>query len=287
MEIDTSWDSLFNPGKATEFFTPQASQFEVEAPGYSPINAWWLAEISRLVYKQETAEDPHFQGRTRRQILNEAGLEEVAFIHSPDTQCAILKPLDPKAPPFVVLVFRGSHDLRSWLTNIRTRPVARPPYGGLVHQGFGDALEGVIEEIEGALRDLPGPVFYTGHSLGAALATLAAARKPPRAVYAFGSPRVGNKEFKDSLAKKTKLYRVVHSRDIVATAPPAELGFDHCEELHYITRDGRFLVNPKGDLTDAQRFSLFQPGWHLLRAPEELADHAPINYVTRLRSALG
>jgi pimeloyl-ACP methyl ester carboxylesterase len=287
MPIDDSWDALFNPGQATEFFTPLASQFEVDATDYSPINAWWLAEISRLVYKQESAEDPGFQGKTRCQILNEAQLQEVKFIYRPDAQCAIVTPMAAAAPPFVVLVFRGSYNLRSWLTNLKTNPVAMAPYPGHVHAGFRDALEGVIEEIEGALRDLPGPVFYTGHSLGAALATLAAARKPPRAVYAFGSPRVGNKEFKDSLAKKTKLYRVVHSRDIVATAPPAELGFDHCEELHYITRDGRFLVSPTDDLTDAHRFSLFQPGWHLLRAPEELADHAPINYVTRLRSAFG
>jgi hypothetical protein len=285
MTIDDSWEALFNPGAATEFFQQPLPPFEAEATAYSPINAWWLAEISRLIYKQETEEDRNFRGQTRRQILKEANLEEVKFIHHPLAQCAVIKPLDDS---FAALVFRGSHDLRDWLTNIHTCPVAWPPHPGLVHEGFRDALESVIEEVDSTLKDLPGPLFYTGHSLGAALATLAAARKPPQAVYAFGSPRVGNKEFLATLGP-TKVYRVVHSRDLVATAPPARLGFDHCEELRYITRDGRVLLNPTNEHTDPHRPFSLHPDWHLdrlVRPPEEMADHAPINYVTRLRSAL-
>jgi pimeloyl-ACP methyl ester carboxylesterase len=249
---------------------------------YSPVNAWWLAEISRLIYKQEADEIPGFQGKTRREILNEANLEEVKFIHQPLAQCAIVKPLDTAASPFAVLVFRGSHDPRDWKTNFNSRPVEWSPYPGRVHAGFRDALECVVEEIDSVLGTLPGPAFYTGHSLGAALATLAAARKPPRAVYAFGSPRVGNSEFHASLAP-TKVYRVVNSRDIVAIAPPPELGFGHCGELRYLTREGGILVDPTEDHVDQHR--PFRLEWQrLLRAPEELADHAPINYVTRLRA---
>lgn len=50
------------------------------------------------------------------------------------------------------------------------------------------------------LAKLGCPVFYTEHSLGAALATLAAARRAPKAGYAFGSPRVGNQAFTSTLA---------------------------------------------------------------------------------------
>jgi len=148
----------------------------------------------------------------------------------------------------------------------------------------------VVDEIDRVLAGFPCPAFYTGHSLGAALATLAAHHRRPQAVYTFGSPRVGDAAFLASFGG-TAIYRVVNSRDLVATLPPARLGFSHVGELHYMTRDGRTLLDPADDLTDQHRPFVFEPRWqnelHLLtEPPEEMADHAPISYVTRLRAAL-
>ena len=284
MVLDPRWEALLNPGRATSFFAlPHAGQFEPEATAYSPVNAWWLAELSRLIYKQEKDEVADFQGHTRRELLNAAGLEEVRFIRRPLAQCAVVQPSDPAAPPFAVLVFRGSYELRSWLTNLQSRPVEWRPHPGRVHQGFKDALECVVEEIDAVLGGVAGPVFYTGHSLGAALATLAAAWKPPRAVYAFGSPRVGDQEFLQTLGQ-TKLYRVVNSRDVVPTLPPAQFGFAHGGELRYITREGKILVAPAEDPREPRRF--FEPQLLEGAPPEDLADHAPLDYVTRLRAVL-
>jgi len=294
MSLDTSWEALVHPERATDFFAgPEPAGFDVEAPGYSALNAWWLAEISRLVYRRELDEESGFTGETRRAILNRAGLDEVAFIHEPLAQCAIVKPLDPAEPQFVVLVFRGSHDLLDWLTNLKTLPVSWATAPGQVHEGFRNALECVVERIDRALGGFSCPAFYTGHSLGAALATLASFRGPEgsvRAVYAFGSPRVGDAAFLAALNAKTKVYRVVHSRDVVATLPPELLGFAHAGELHYITRHGELLVDPAEEQMDRQQPFLFDSSLHhpasLLEPPEDLADHAPINYVTRLRAAL-
>jgi triacylglycerol lipase len=273
--MDTSWEALFNPGAATDFFVSPLPRFEIEATGYSPANAWWFAEISRLIYKQDAEK--------RAQLFTAAGLREVKFVDHPLAQCAIVKARDDS---FTVLVFRGSHNLADWLTNLQTAPGVWPPHPGHVHQGFRDALESVIEEVDGGLKDVTGRLYYTGHSLGAALATLSAAHKPPQAVYAFGSPRVGNQEFLATLGR-TKMYRVVNSRDLVATAPPANLGFDHCEELRYISRDGQVFLNPTNEHTDPYRPFFLHPNWHkLVSPPEEMADHAPINYVTRLRAAI-
>lgn len=283
--MDNSWESLFNPGAATDFFASPPAPFDARATEYSPVNAWWMAEISRLIYKRETAEDPEFRGRTRNQFLNEVGLEEIQFIHQSPAQCAIVRARDRS---FTVLVFRGSHNLGDWLTNMNTAPDEWRPHPGRVHKGFRNALKSVIDEIDSALKDVSGPLYYTGHSLGAALATLAAAHRPPLAVYAFGSPRVGDPEFLETLGR-TKVYRVVNSRDLVATAPPAELGFDHCKELRYLTRDGQVLLDPDDRHTDPHRPFWLEKGWHLDRLvgpPEEMADHSPINYVRRLRAAI-
>ena len=76
------------------------------------------------------------------------------------------------------------------------------------------------------------PIFYTGHSLGAAFATLAVARYPPRAVYTFGSPRVGNEAFAASL-QVVPIHRVVDNKDAVVLLPPEAMGFRHVDLLTY------------------------------------------------------
>ena len=136
-----------------------------------------------------------------------------------------------------------------------------------VHEGFRKALDSVWGEIEAELELLPEncPVFYTGHSLGAALATLAAANHPPRALYTFGSPRVGNQLFVDSL-NKVPIYRIVDDEDFVANLPPGGMGFQHAGEEQKLF----------GDQANHSHHHFFDP-------PKPLADHAPANYVDRIR----
>lgn len=46
MDFDNSWDGLLKPGDATVYFDNLSQEkFQVEAASYSPINAWWLAEL--------------------------------------------------------------------------------------------------------------------------------------------------------------------------------------------------------------------------------------------------
>jgi len=75
----------------------------------------------------------------------------------------------------------------------------------------------------------------TGHSLGAALATLAAidiveiAQKNITFLYNFGSPRVGNPEFAQNFDKMfPHMYRVVNYKDIIPhLAPENSLGLEY------------------------------------------------------------
>ena len=216
--FDNSWRALARPDTAEGYFHLSAvPAFEPESRAYRPANAWWLAELSRLIYRRDS----------RDTILARVGLCERRFFDRDSTQGALLETVPGRhAAPFAVLVFRGTLDIRDWLANLHILPW-RWPGGGFVHGGFAEALDAVWDEIAAALEQVRVPLFYTGHSLGAALATLAAARMPPHAVYTFGSPRVGDAGFARHLAD-VPVYRLVNHCDLVPTVPPpGPLKFRH------------------------------------------------------------
>ena len=170
------------------------------------------------------------------------------------------------------------------------------PQGGLVHEGFQEALDDVWAEIETVLDgglDGGTPVFYTGHSLGGALATLAASRRPPRAVYTYGAPRVGDRDFVATL-EDVPFFRVVNNRDVVTRLPPSlpHLKLVDAGELHYIAHDNRMLVDPSEEVVEQDRRKAAEEledtvdrrRW--FDPPQKLADHSPINYVTHLERYL-
>ena len=78
------------------------------------------------------------------------------------------------------------------------------------------------------------PIYITGHSLGGALAQIAAAElgdDQVAACYTFGSPRVGNMYF--DLWVKTPSYRVVNYADIVPQVP-LPIGYRHSGDARYL-----------------------------------------------------
>ena len=81
----------------------------------------------------------------------------------------------------------------------------------------------------------------TGHSLGAALATLAADRYGNvQGLYTYGSPRVGDRNFKEDF--NVNAYRFVNNSDIVTKVPPAGT-YLHVGELKYIDSEGTIHDN--------------------------------------------
>ncbi|KAJ3139080.1 translocase of outer mitochondrial membrane [Physocladia obscura] len=67
-------------------------------------------------------------------------------------------------------------------------------------------------------------IWFTGHSMGASLATLVLAHMLIKGCYTFGSPKCGDSQFATLLAKNLTsnqivLYRVVNSNDIVSSFP--------------------------------------------------------------------
>jgi Lipase (class 3) len=162
--------------------------------------------------------------------------------------------------------------------------------GGMVHRGFAEALDHILADLKAAVDQCKGRVLYTGHSLGAALATLFATVRPPDFLYTFGSPRVGNAEFVSAM-KKVNHHRFVHCCDIVARIPPekvAEVTYEHCGRLYYIERNGLLSREPDDGVMEKDRIIaaadyVVDYSWRIGNvAVRELADHAPINYVTAL-----
>lgn len=97
-----------------------------------------------------------------------------------------------------------------------------------LHQGFSEAAGTVQSRVEDAIRrgGAEKPLFFTGHSLGGALAMISALRTGDAkitAVYTFGGARAGDRRFFDSYGANLRscTYRLVHGKDIVASVPPS------------------------------------------------------------------
>ena len=69
-------------------------------------------------------------------------------------------------------------------------------------------------------------MYFTGHSLGAIVATLNATFPPhPTAVYSFGAPKVGNRALHQTAT--APVHRLVHGNDFAPCTPPALWGYHH------------------------------------------------------------
>lgn len=122
-------------------------------------------------------------------------------------------------------------------------------HGGKVHRGFLRAFKSIEFTLADALMQLPEQsrknLFITGHSLGGALACLAASRFPCRMVATFGSPRVGNRRFarQFGLTNAGKYFRVVNRSDVVPRVP-IPVRFVHTGVPIVICHDGQLWPRP-------------------------------------------
>lgn len=130
---------------------------------------------------------------------------------------------------YVTVAFCGSEGFGDWLHNLMVwtvRPFGSP---GRVHAGFQRRWAAISSKLTAAIRRLePRRLLITGHSLGGAVATIAApvlARSFPKAsvsVVTFGAPQVGDSRFNECARPKNvvSFVRCVHIGDIVQLFPP-------------------------------------------------------------------
>ena len=225
---------------------------EYKLPEYSDIIG--LAKLSILVYEyqkcfkltagqnlEDFLKDPvslqnvPTKCKTILNDLNEVSPhgEIIDFISDPitDIQVGIAKSESMKR---ISIVFRGSESKRDWLYDFMVRKRKLREEGVYVHGGFYKQLHrnGVFSQLKNKIRELiqeypTYEVFVSGHSLGAALATLCGYELShifedvTFTVVSFASPRVGNYAFKESCesTKNLRNFRVCNTRDIITSVP--------------------------------------------------------------------
>jgi hypothetical protein len=118
-----------------------------------------------------------------------------------------------------------------------------------VHAGFLKQFEALRPELERLLNRQPDlPLQVTGHSLGGAIAVLAAsswaATRPVRALYTFGQPAVAA-DSSTAMAMAARLpgrwHRLVNDADIVPRVPPT---YRHAGHLLRFDSEGRVSPLP-------------------------------------------
>ena len=218
---------------------------------YSETSASLLALLSAVAY----CDTPLILNWNCSLCTTDPRLQDISDTSVFETKAFYLAPIRAYAASFgndAVLVFRGTQGLKDWIINLdvtRTAPWKDLCNDCYVHSGFNDAWQDLKEQVLPFLASLPGSarVHVTGHSLGAAVAALAAADllhstgTPSLAsLYTFGSPRVGNKAFAAWLASSAKGrgYRVVNNRDIVPHLPFETQGFTHAPLEIFYEPDG-------------------------------------------------
>ncbi|QYR20870.1 lipase family protein [Paenibacillus sp. sptzw28] len=143
-----------------------------------------------------------------------------------------------------VLAFRGTSSATDWVTDMMAQQTAFKPVKGALqtHRGFTDVYMSARGRVFSLLEQLPSnkPLYITGHSLGGALATLAAydiAVNRPSVrilVYTFGSPRVGDPKFVRSYNSTVPAhFRIQNEFDIVPYLPPLIYQLPKSEKIYY------------------------------------------------------
>ena len=149
----------------------------------------------------------------------------------------------------IFTAFRGSSNFHNWINNIEIRKIS--PYNDSnisVARGFYNEYQYVKQDLLENIYSLSkkyntNRLFITGHSSGAACATLMVYdinlnNKDLDIVYFFnfGSPRVGNKNFANSFNNITA-FRITHYYDMVPHVPEEFLGFQHIQREIWYNKD--------------------------------------------------
>jgi hypothetical protein len=278
IDYDPSREALYRP----------ASRPTVLVAGRLYSNDALCAEFARLAYLHFESDDA--QRERLIGALARVGFRNWAGFRHSATGSEAFAAIDAGngAP---IVVFRGTEpgDLADLATDLDARP-ARWEGGGSVHLGFAQAFAGLRGPIEDWLHASTADgssLTLAGHSLGAALATLAMSAWRGARLVTFGSPRVGDAQFVATL-DAAACRRYVGCCDIVCRVPPSGPWYADAGAMHYIDRAGvvHEVIDDSAVSADRDRARLDYlrryagvRGNVLVR---DFADHAPINYVRAL-----
>jgi len=227
--------------------------FDQTVTDYSLPHAYWLARASDLAYKDDA---------TVEQQAHDWGFPTVRHhdtAFTPPFPLQDTQAYTAASDRMIITAFRGTEpkEIRDWLTDGTTPPWPGPAATGYVHYGFAEALNSVFPTVRDTIAELRTngqTLWFTGHSLGGALAMLAAARlylEDPKlradGVVTFGQPRTCDRLLADAYNRgfQNRTYRFVNNNDIVPQLPP-EPAFTHVDVMRWIDSSGQIRDNGPG-----------------------------------------
>ena len=223
--------------------------FSSHARDFSVRNSRFLCELSLAAYEET-------ESKLAADLKN-IDITDCRLVESRDTDTQALVASTRSA---IIVAFRGTEPtkLKDLLTDVELTMVDGPL--GTVHEGFFESLESIwfpLQRTIGKLHDGNRPIWFTGHSLGGALAQLSVARlmqmrRGVQGMYTYGSPRCGDKQFAREFQKRagSVSFRLVNEADLIPDVTPTFLGFEHAGRHCQLDGQGRLLIDtpPKQSL---------------------------------------
>lgn len=213
-------------------------------------NAYWMAKIAKAVYRKKSDTDPFPDEDGICQDLHreDNGFQSVKG-YSHNTAQAVLVEHDQ----YLCMAFRGTDEITDWLDNLNVFP--EKVLFGDFHRGFWNSVEDVWNGLFHRYKELIGnkkrPLFMTGHSLGGAMATVAAARLihqdlPFTSVYTFGQPRTMTRDASRifNMECKARFFRFHNNNDLVTRVPARLMGYSHVGTYLYISEERQLHGDP-------------------------------------------
>jgi Lipase (class 3) len=288
-----------------------------------------LAYLMAVVSAWSYADEKTLAGKLRYYGMPGARIRRISVQNNALLVASTAYLIQSESGKSAILAFRGT-DPGNYITFLTDAQVMQQAFFGTrVHAGFHASVEVVWDEVHEALKaarnaqhiDTDGKevklderlqnLYVTGHSLGGAMALLAAARLSQddykdwnmtsllKGIYTFGQPMVGNQSFADLCenAFGEKLFRHVYHADVVPHLPPRSgIEYVHAGE----ERRSENLAKPWNDpcVASTRARLALALAEVLVNALEArltskdvfpgfaIDDHAPMNYVQVCRSGL-
>lgn len=238
-----------------------------------------FAKLSAIAYSEPKA---------AKKAVKELGFTEVEFYELDGAQAYRFQNKTD-----MVIACRGTQpsEFNDIKADLKAAPVLAETVGR-VHMGFKKEVDELWPMVKEDLLDKNNAdvtVWFTGHSLGAAMTTIMASRCEDdpampniEEIYTYGSPRVGWRKYVKSL--DCKHHRWVNNNDIVTRVPLAVMGYVHHGQEHYMNAYGL-----ERKLTTWQRIKDRWRGmWMGIKSGsiDNFSDHSMVNYITNLEKIM-
>jgi len=217
-----------------------------------------------------------------QQLAGPLGFDRIEFYDHDGSQAYRLE-----SPADCVMVCRGTepsewNDIKA---DVDAMSVVAETVGR-VHRGFKQEVDDLWPLLEQALASNSKTLWFAGHSLGGAMATICAGRcflsqirSMPQSLYTYGSPRVGDKTYINYC--DIDHIRWVNNNDIVTRVPPPWFGYRHSGREMYLNAYGE-LRQLNGWQRTKDRCRGFLAGLRQFRI-DPFSDHQMECYIESIR----